>query len=185
MTNETFQWLLVIPRVPSEPSRHRVAIWRELRRAGAVPVTSGAWAIPDVPAFTETLGTVRELAENGNGSLVVLTAAPYGDGDVSSLHDTFVAARTDEWNEFIADCGKFTAEVDREITKEKFTFGELEEEEQSLERLRRWHRDLSRRNAIALDVAPTASERLAKATEKLAEFSEMVYAANLPTTSAN
>ncbi|WP_125098822.1 Chromate resistance protein ChrB [Leucobacter chromiireducens] len=180
MTDDTFAWLLVIPRVPSEPSRHRVAVWRELRRMGAVPIASGAWVIPEVPAFTEALAAVRALAEKGGGSVVVLTAGSYEDGGVSSLRDAFVAARTDEWDEFIADCAKFDAEIDREIAKEKFTFGELEEEEQSLERLRRWHRDLSRRNAIPLDAATTAAQRLDEVTEKLAEFSELVYAANLP-----
>jgi hypothetical protein len=86
----------------------------------------------------------------------------------------------DEWEEFIADCGKFSDEIDREIGKEKFTFGELEEEEQSLERLRRWHRDLRRRNVVELDIATAAALRLEDVTEKLAGYAEQVFAANLP-----
>ena len=30
------QWLVLLVRVPAQPSRHRVAVWRELRRVGAV-----------------------------------------------------------------------------------------------------------------------------------------------------
>jgi len=183
MTTDTdLSWLLIIPRVPSEPSRHRVAVWRELRRIGAVPAASGAWTIPDLPAFTEPLSNLRSTAESGGGSLVVLKVEPHGDGDVSALSDAFVGIRIDEWNEFIADCGKFEAEIDREIAKEKFTFGELEEEEQSLERLRRWQRDLLRRNAIELDITATAAARLEDVTTRLAGYSEMVFAANLPST---
>ncbi|HMC37410.1 MAG TPA: chromate resistance protein ChrB, partial [Actinomycetota bacterium] len=26
------EWLLITYRIPAEPSRHRVAVWRELRR---------------------------------------------------------------------------------------------------------------------------------------------------------
>lgn len=184
MTADTeFAWLLVIPHMASEPSRHRVAVWRELRRLGAVPVTSGAWTIPDLPAFTEPLPNLRSLAENGGGTLAVLKVESYRDGDVRALTDAFVAVRTDEWNEFIADCGKFEAEINREITKEKFTFGELEEEEQSLERLRRWQRDLLRRNPIDLDITATAVGRLDDVTTRLAGYSEMVFAANLPVSS--
>ena len=58
--------------------------------------------------------------------------------------------------------------------------GELEEEEQSLERLRRWHRDLLRRNISDSDAAAEARLRLDAVTAKLAEFSERVFAANLP-----
>jgi len=181
MTTDTdLQWLLVIPRIPAEPSRHRVAVWRELRRLGAVPAASGAWTIPDLPAFTESLPNLRTLAANGEGSLAVLRVESHGEDDVAALRDAFVATRADEWTEFIADCGKFEDEIDREIAKEKFTFGELEEEEQSLERLRRWQRDLARRNPIALDVAEEAGRRLDEVTERLAGYSELVFAANLP-----
>lgn len=181
MTSDTsLSWLLLIPKVPAEPSRHRVAVWRELRRIGAVPAASGAWTVPDLPAFTEALTTVRELAERGGGSLAVLSASSHGDDDVAVLREAFVAARVDEWEEFIADAGKFSAEIDREIAKEKFTFGELEEEEQSLERLRRWQRDLRRRNVVELDIAATASQRLVEVTEKLAGYAEQVFARNVP-----
>ena len=181
MTSDTnIDWLLVIARVPAEPSRHRVGVWRELRRVGAVPAASGAWTVPDLPAFTDALPGVRALAERGGGTLAVLSATSHGDDDIAVLRDAFLAAREDEWAEFNADCGKFDAEIDREVEKQKFTFGELEEEEQSLERLRRWQRDLLRRNISDSDAAAEARLRLDAVTAKLAEFSERVYAANLP-----
>jgi vacuolar-type H+-ATPase subunit I/STV1 len=179
-TDTTPLWLLLIPKVPAEPSRHRVAVWRELRRMGAVPAASGAWTVPDLPAFTDALPTVRELAERGGGSVAVLRAASHGEDDVALLREAFVAARIDEWEEFIADCGKFSDEIDREIAKQKFTFGELEEEEQSLDRLRRWHRDLRRRNIAELEVADAATRRLDEVTEKLAGYAEQVFARNIP-----
>lgn len=182
MTIDTLSWLIQIARIPAEPSRHRVALWRELRRVGAVPAASGAWTMPDQPAFTDALDGLRDVAERGSGTLSVLEARSYdgSDVDVDVLRDAFVAARTDEWVEFIADCGKFSDEIDREIAKQKFTFGELEEEEQSLERLRRRQRDLLRRNAIELDIAANAAQHLEAVSEKLAAFSERVFAANLP-----
>ena len=103
------------------------------------------------------------------------------DGDTAVLLEAFAAARIDEWSEFTADCDKFDAEIDREFAKEKFTFGELEEEEQSLERLRRWHRDLMRRDALTLPEAASATQRLAASSMKLAAYSERVFEVNLPT----
>ncbi|GAA1990023.1 hypothetical protein GCM10009777_26650 [Microbacterium pumilum] len=172
-------WLLIVPNVPTEPSRHRVAVWRELRRAGAVPVSSGTWTLPDLPGFTAGLLAAKDAAERGGGSVSVFTAVPKDDTDMAALVDAFVAARRDEWRELIADTAKFTAEVEREIAKEKFTFGELEEEEQSLDRLRRWQRDLLKRNAVPLPEVDDADTAIESATVALDRFAQLVYAANL------
>lgn len=149
-----------------------------------MPAAAGVWAVPDLPAFAEGILAVRELAERGEGSVSVFRASGQAESDAAALRDAFEAARIDEWNEFVADCGKFDAEIDREFAKEKFTFGELEEEEQSLDRLRRWHRDLLRRDAFGLPAAKSATERLDASVEKLATYSERVYEVNLPTDSS-
>jgi Protein ChrB, N-terminal len=139
---EAGRWLAV--RVPAEPSRHRVAVWRELRRAGAVPLGQGCWAVPDVPAVSDRIARAAKLAGRGDGEVVVLQAGGRGQADAARLEQLFTEARQAEWAELLADCGKFSAEIDAEVGKAKFTLAELEEEEQSLDRLRRWHRELAR-----------------------------------------
>nr|WP_017982776.1 Chromate resistance protein ChrB [Amycolatopsis methanolica] len=79
--------------------------------------------------------------------------------------------------EFVADCGKFEAEIDKEIAHRKFTMAELEEEEQSLERLRRWHRDLKARDVFGAPRAAEAAERLERCTAQLADYTEQVFEA--------
>lgn len=120
-----------------------------------------------------------ELAERGKGIALVFRATGQADADAAAFRDAFTSARIDEGKEFVADCSRFDAEVDREFEKEKFTFDELEEEERSLECLRRWHRDLLRRNAFALPHAQQATDRLAASTDKLAHYAERVYAVTL------
>lgn len=77
--------------------------------------------------------------------------------------------------EFQADCGKFEAEIAKEIAKSKFTFGELEEEEQSLDRLRRWYRDLKKRDVLELPEAIAAESRLQGCAVILENYAEQVY----------
>lgn len=180
VTMEDFGWLLVLVQVPAQPSRHRVAVWRELRRAGAVPVSHGTWVLPALPAFESALGRAGELAERGSGTLTVVDAAPRNDAGKALLREAFAAARAEEWAEFIADCGKVEDEIAREIAKSKFTFGELEEEEQSLERLRRWYRDLKSRDVLRLSQAATAQEHLTRCTTALEGYAQQVYETVLP-----
>ena len=167
---------MLVVRVPAEPSRHRVGVWRELRRAGAVPLGQGCWAVPEVPAVADAVARAVGLAGRGAGELIVLRAAGRGEVDAARLAALFTEARQEDWAEFIADCGKFDAEIDAEIAKAKFTLAELEEEEQSLERLRRWHRELATRDVFGAPAAE-AAQRLKVCTEKLAGYTERVFRA--------
>lgn len=164
-------------RVPAEPSRYRVAVWRELRKIGALSLGQGAWAAPDVPAFAAGIAKVGELAARGQGQLVVLQATGRAEQDAAWLEAEFTTQRQDEWTEFVADCGKFDAEIDKEFTQQKFTVAELEEEEQTLERLRRWHRDLAARDVFGAPLAGEAHLRLKQCGERLAEFTDAVFQA--------
>ncbi|TAM71636.1 MAG: chromate resistance protein ChrB [Microbacteriaceae bacterium] len=172
---KSVRWVLVLVQLPSEPSRHRVAVWRELRKAGAVPVSPGTWALPSGPAFQPGLDRAAELCGKGGGTFAVIDASPRDEASTALIRDAFVAARVDEWAEFEADCGKFEAEIAREIAKAKFTFGELEEEEQSLDRLRRWFRDLKKRDVLALPEAVAAEEHLRTCESVLEGYAEQVY----------
>ncbi len=170
--------MLVVVKVPSEPSRHRVAVWRELRRGGAIPLAAGTWALPANPLTTETLDKVQDLIDRApDGQLLRLDARGQDDLSESRLREQYTAAREAEWAEFLADCAKFHAEIDREIAKNKFTLAELEEEEQSLDRLRRWHRELSLRDSFGAPSAARAAVALKESTERLEGYAERVYQA--------
>ena len=67
------------------------------------------------------------------------------------------------------------AEIDNEIRIGKFTLAELEEEEQSLDRLRRWHRELMARDVFGASTAAEASQQLKQCTERLADYTERVF----------
>jgi hypothetical protein len=171
------QWLMVLVQLPPQPSKYRVAVWRELRRGAAVPVAAGAWAVPAVAAFQPFLDRAAALCREGGGTFTVMDVVPHDADGEALLRDAFAAARLDEWAEFDGDCGKFEDEIAREIAKEKFTFAELEEEEQSLDRLRRWYRDLKRRDVLELPQADAAADRVRQCEGVLEDYATRVYAA--------
>ena len=174
---EQVPWLVLVVRVPAEPSRHRVAVWRELRKTGAVSLGQGAWAVPEVPGFAAGIARVGELAARGDGELVVLQATGRDERDAAWLQAAFTALRQQEWAEFLADCGKFDAEINKELALRKLTMAELEEEEQSMDRLRRWHRDLTARDVFGAPSAADAQQQLKHCEERLADFTDQVFQA--------
>lgn len=129
-----------------------------------------------MPVFAGGVTRVIELAERGGGEVVVLDAAGRGETDAARLTELFTAERQDEWTEFLGDCAKFDAEIDKEIAKGKFTMAELEEEEHSLERLRRWHRDLQARDVFGAPAAADAEVQLKHCTQRLDDYTLRVFA---------
>ena len=169
-------WRVITYRLPAEPSRHRVAIWRELRRLGAVPLQQGTWAVPAGEGFDAGLAQVIEAITAAGGQPVVLAVADEQAG-TARLEALFTEQREAEWAEFLSDCGKYEAELAGEVAKGKLTLAELDEEEQSLERLRRWYRAIRARDLFGAPSASAAEARLKECTEALERFAEQVYQA--------
>ena len=169
-------WRVITYRLPPEPSRHRVAVWRELRRLGAVSLQQGAWAVPDGEPFEAGFAQVVEEIKAAGGQPVVLAVAD-DQVSVAQLEALFTAQREAEWGEFLSDCGKYEAELADEVAKGKLTLAELDEEEQSLDRLRRWYRTIRARDLFGAPSATVAERRLKECTEVLEDFAEQVYQA--------
>jgi ChrB-like protein len=168
-------WILLTYRLPAEPSRHRVAVWRELRKAGAVSLQQATWALPARRDLLDVVAKVTGIIEAADGESLVFDAKPRDMEMDQRLEEAFSAEREAEWMEFLAECGKFEAEIHKEIRIQKFTAAELDEEEQNLERLRRWFRDLRRRDVFAVPSQHTAELRLKECEDVLDGFAERVY----------
>ena len=169
-------WLVLVVRLPSEPARHRVAAWRELRRAGAVPLASGTWALPDLPVVEPVVDRVAALvARAEDGELVRLRAHGWGQTDETALTAMFTAARDDEWRELVSECRRYLAEIAKEHRTAKYTLAELEEEEQSLDRLRRWYRDVRARDLLGSSGREETDALLKECVTAFDAFAEAVY----------
>jgi hypothetical protein len=164
-------------RLPTNPSRHRVAVWRELRRIGAISLSGGVWATPAAPVFAAGLNRVAELVARADGQVLTFDGRPRDDADEQLVMAEFNAARAAEWTEFVAECGHFQAEIAKERRKGKFTVAELDEEEQSLDRLRRWFRELKARDIFVVPEGAEADEHLKRCTELLDSYADEVYRA--------
>ncbi|HET9647234.1 MAG TPA: Chromate resistance protein ChrB [Microlunatus sp.] len=176
MTDDGESWLVMVTRLPTEPARHRMAVWRELRRAGAVPLGQGTWALPDVPAVALLVGRLDALAEAAAGTVLILRADGLREADRARLAQLYDEARQQEWAEFNADCEKYLAELDKEERIGKFTLAELEEEEQSLDRLRRWCRELRARDLSGNRAGTDGIASLKRCQERFDGYAEQVYA---------
>ena len=169
-------WRILTYRLEAEGSRHRVGIWRELRKAGAVSLQNGTWAIPPGADFDAAVGRAASLIERAEGQTLIFEVTPT-EASEAALERLHVREREEEWGEFVADCAKYDTEIASEIAKEKFTLAELDEEEQSLDRLRRWYREIRSRDVFGAPSQELAERRLKECAEVLDHFANQVYEA--------
>ncbi|MGB3354371.1 MAG: Chromate resistance protein ChrB [Mycobacterium sp.] len=155
-----------------------MALWRRARAAGAAGLQNGVWVLPDSPQhrelFAQLAATVRDL-----GSAFVLTVAAAGEGTDGQIVARFRADRAREYDEFAERCDEVLAEIDKETRKEKFTFAELEEIEQDLDKLTGWLDKISARDFFPDERAANSSATLQRCQQALAGFAEAVYRAEV------
>ena len=133
--------------------------------------------MPETPYFPSAVRRVVELAARGSGEVLVLPTPGAEDPAADPLRSALRAQRLDEWQEFTGDCRAFEEELAKETRNGKFTLAELEEEEQSMVRLRRWFRDLKSRDVLELPEADTAADFLRRCADLFDDCSERVYSA--------
>ena len=175
-TVEVEQWLLLIYRVPSESSRARVAVWRDLKRLGGLYVQQAVCVLPDRAETRESLDRVRARIDELGGSSVFLTLH-----DIEpEARDTFVAGfranSAKEYAEIIEECDtKFVKEIEFERFRANYTFEEAEEIRQDLEKLRRWLEKVEARDWMGADGRDDARAKVADCEDLLELFEADVY----------
>src|ERR1700716_2789443 len=138
-------WLVLVYRVPSEPTRLRSTVWRRLKSLGAIYLQNSAAALPASVAAERALRKLRSEILDMSGTAALLSCTVLaGEQEVRAA---FQAARDDEYEEIVDKCQDFLAQLKKEYTANHFTYAELEENEVDLVKLKNWL-ERSRRRAV-------------------------------------
>ena len=168
------RWLLLVYRVPSEPSRLRATVWRRIKSLGAIYLQSSAAALPASIASERALRKLRSEILDMTGTAALLSCEVLaGEADIMA---SFQAARDDEYEEIVDKCHDFIAGVDKEYTENHFSYAELEENEVDLVKLRTWLARVRDRDVFGAAGLEQAVSSLAECEEKLEAYAARVYA---------
>jgi hypothetical protein len=167
-------WLLLIYRVPSEPTRLRAAVWRRLKSLGAIYLQNSAAALPASVEADRALRKLRREILDMSGSAVLLSCSVLA-GEEGVL-TAFQAARDDEYAEIVDKCEDFLAQVRKEYVADHFTYAELEENEVDLVKLRTWLGRVVDRDVFGAEGRSAAQRGLATCEQSLEEYAARVYA---------
>ena len=165
-------------KVPPEPAAKRVALWRRLKGMGAVYLQNGVCLLPQSDEHMRQLKMLENDAAKMGGETVLLVTTSLDKAQEGKVIARFKADRDDQYREFIGKCDAFEAEIAKEIAKEKFTYAELEEEDNDLKKLQSWIEKIKSLDFYNATLAASASEHLTRCEAALADYAERVFKAD-------
>lgn len=168
------KWLFFSYSLPTEPSKARVYIWRQLRKLGAVNYQS-VWAIPHSSERLKELKKLIEDIEKYSGSGLLITGNILLKEQEESIIKAFIDSRNEEYQEIIEKCEDFFKEIESEINRQNFIFAEVEENEEELDKLKQWLKKVEKRDVIKPPLRKTAMDKVKMCEKIFDDFARRVY----------
>ncbi|TCK27881.1 Chromate resistance protein ChrB [Pseudonocardia endophytica] len=170
-------WVLLLAQLPASPSSPRVTVWRRARSAGAIGVQNGAWVLPDGEPHVRFLtGLAAYVREHGGTAFAFRTTSATGLED-DEIVARFRSDRAKEYAELTERGEELLAELAKETDRSNFTFAELEENEQDLDRLSGWLEKITVRDFFSDERAKDAAALLERCRHALETFTAEVLRA--------
>ena len=140
-------------------------------------MVNGVWALPCTDANGELFASAAMKVREQGGRATTFCAEPLGEGEAEALIAHSRSDRAKEYDEFAERADAMLAEIEKETRKEKFTFAELEEIEQDLEKLTEWLAKIEKRDFFPDKRLTDAKAHLERCAAELRIFAGKVFIA--------
>ena len=170
------RFLQLIYRMPSKPTAGRVAVWRSLKKAGAVYLQDSACVLPDTEELRTELASVLARIDESDGSYHMLPLGELPAEEEAKLVQLFVDQTAKHYTEIVENCEvNFVKEIEFENFRENYTYEEAEEIREDLEKIRRWFDRVVERDWFNAGQRKAVAAELQECERLLEAFEEEVY----------
>ncbi|MDE2428222.1 MAG: chromate resistance protein ChrB [Burkholderiales bacterium] len=173
MSNQT--WLLLTYKAPPEPARRRIAVWRKLKGMGAVYLQNGVCMLPMTDEHVRRLKVVENEITSMGGEAVLLETTGLDRAQEEKILARFQAERDEAYAEVISRCDDFEAELVKESAAGKFTYAEVEENEEDLRKLQAWIGKIIKLDFTGASLRAEAEARVVRCETLLDEYAQRVF----------
>ncbi len=172
---KTQNWLLLTYKIPPEPAKKRIAVWRRLKAMGAVYLQNGVCLLPKTDDHVRRLKMLdNEIAEMAGESVILETVA-LDRSQEEKVVARFKADRDEEYREFLGKCHDFENEIAKETEACHFTYAELEENDVDFKKLQNWLEKIRKLDFYGAALAADATKRLEACEALLDAYAQRVF----------
>ncbi len=176
MAERAHRFTLLVYRMPAKPTAGRVAVWRQLKKIGAIYLQQSVCVFPDNAELRKDLGPILKRITDDAGEFHLLPLRRLDPGEESKLIQQFQEQTSNHYHEIIENCEvNFTKEIEFETFRKNFTYEEAEEIRSEFEKICAWFDRVKRRDWFGAPNEAEAREWLARCERLLEEFEAKVF----------
>ncbi|HMM39275.1 MAG TPA: hypothetical protein PKB11_11015 [Desulfovibrio sp.] len=168
------KWLFFSYSVPTQPSRARVSVWRQLKKMGAVNCLS-FWVLPHHVDRITVLEKLSAEITAYQGESMLIEGKTLGPEDEARIKLALMESGNEEYGELLHKCNDFLLEIEMETKNQNFIFGEVEENEEELDKLKKWLNKIEKRNPVNSPLRKDVLKKIKRCEKALDDFSRAVY----------
>ena len=175
-TKRPTKFIVLVYRMPAKPTAGRVAVWRLLKKAGAVYLQDSVCVFPDLPRIRRELQPVLERIDEKQGSYHLLPLRALSAEEEAKVIDLFRDQTSKHYLEIVEDCEvNFTKEIEFEHFRANYTYEEAEEIRMEFEKLGTWFERVRERDWFDAPHRRDAERWLRKCERLLEDFEAKVF----------
>jgi hypothetical protein len=176
MATPKTNFMVLVYRVPAKPTAGRVAVWRQLKKVGAIYLQQSVCTFPDIPAVRHDLAPILARIDDAAGEYHLLPLRKLDQGEEAKLVKQFVDQTATHYEEIIENCEvNFTKEIEFETFRKNFTYEEAEEIRLEFEKIRTWFERVNQRDWFGAPNRKEALEWLGRCEGLLEDFEAKVF----------
>jgi hypothetical protein len=169
-------FLQLVYRMPAKPTAGRVAVWRSLKKAGAVYLQDSVCVVPDVEAMRAALQAVLARIDECAGTYHLLPLSDLPAEEEAKLVQLFVDQTAKHYAEIVENCEvNFVKEIEFEHFRQNYTYEEAEEIRMEFEKICTWFERVQERDWFDAPNAGEAREWLRRCESLLEAFEAKVF----------
>jgi len=176
MSSRVDRFMVLVYRMPAKPTAARVAVWRQLKKVGAIYLQQSVCVFPDHARLRKDLTPILERIATGKGEFHLLPLRGLDENENSKLIQQFQDQTSNHYQEIIENCEvNFTKEIEFETFRRNFTYEEAEEIRAEFEKIGAWYDRVVKRDWFGAPNQGKAKEWLNRCEKLLEEFESKVF----------
>jgi hypothetical protein len=163
--------------MPAKPTAGRVAVWRQLKKIGAIYLQQSVCVFPDYATVRADLQSILSRITEAQGEFHMLPVRMLSPSEHGKLVDQFLDQTAKHYTEIIENCEvNFQKEVEFEIFRQNFTYEEAEEIRIEFEKIANWFERVKKRDWFGASNQKEAERWIATCERLVEDFEAKVFA---------
>jgi len=167
---------VLVYRMPARPTAGRVAVWRQLKKIGAIYLQQSVCVFPASAQVRSDLHPILEKITASGGEFHLLPLRQLDSAEESKLIQQFLDQTSNHYREIIENCEvNFIKEIEFETFRKNFTYEEAEEIRSEFEKIGVWFERVHRRDWFGAANEAEARGWIARCEAMLEQFETRVF----------